>query len=281
MTCEPLSASALLGIDAAWTDSNPSGMALIRPGMHRPRLARSARSYGEACELAEGSWPDWLAPTPVAADALSDALTAWGPVRLAAVDMPLGRSPITGRRLADNALSSAYGARKAAVHSPSTERPGVVGLAVHGALEQAGLSLLTIAANAEPVTISPGRWFFETYPHAAIIELLRISRRLPYKVSRRAKTWSYAPAETRWRWVAVQLDVLRAGLDGVVEGVASAVPSAQELLAAAGRRRGPILKGVEDALDAVVCAWVAHETLSGRSRAYGDDDAAIVVPLPR
>lgn len=304
MTSDAPSPTNVLGIDAAWTSSHPSGLALLRPEAERPRLLRIARSYDEALQLAEGESPDWSAPVEVAPDALPEVLAAWGPVGLAAVDMPLSRSPITGRRPADNAVSAAYGARKAAVHSPTADRPGAVGVQLHEALCRAGLSLLTVAeptvtassATAPTVTgssatASPaghagapaaqGRWFFETYPHAAIIELLQLSRRLPYKVSRARNFWPYASPATRWRWIAVQLDVLRSGLGLVVEGVAGAVPSAQDLLARTKKRRGPILKGVEDALDAVVCAWVAHELRAGRTRAFGDADGAIHLPLPR
>lgn len=306
MTSDDTPSRNLLGIDAAWTATNPTGLALLRPEGERPRLLRIARSYDEALVIGEGESPDWLAPLKVGPDALPDVLKSWGPVALAAVDMPLARSPITGRRPADTAVSKAYGGRKAAVHSPSAERPGAVGVQLHKALEQAGLSLLTTsetalatgaAANAPVASATAGdggkalaavsspapdgRWFFETYPHAAIIEMMQLSRRLPYKVGKRGSFWPYAPAETRWRWAAVQLDVLRAGLDQVIEGVATAVPSAQELLAATEKRRGPILKGVEDALDAVVCAWVAHELQAGRTQAFGDADGAILLPLPR
>lgn len=41
------------------------------------------------------------------------------------------------------------------------------------------------------------------------------------------------------------------------------------------------LKGIEDALDAVVCAWVACEHLAGRTQPYGDRDATIWLPRPR
>ncbi len=301
MTSDDTPSRNLLGIDAAWTARNPTGLALLRPEGERPRLLRIARSYDEALAIGEGESPDWLAPVKVGPDAFPEVLKSWGPVALAAVDMPLAHSPITGRRAAETAVSKAYGGRKAAVHSPSAERPGAVGVQLHKALEQAGLSLLTTSdsalavgatANATagngsqtlaaaPSAVPEGRWFFETYPHAAIIELLKLSRRLPYKVGKRSSFWPYAPAQTRWRWAAVQLDVLRAGLDQVIEGVATAVPSAQELLTATEKRRGPILKGVEDALDAVVCAWVAQELQAGRTRAFGDADGAILLPLPR
>jgi predicted RNase H-like nuclease len=38
------------------------------------------------------------------------------------------------------------------------------------------------------------------------------------------------------------------------------------------------LKRFEDALDALVCAWVGIEHLAGRTRALGDGDAAIWSP---
>jgi predicted RNase H-like nuclease len=41
--------------------------------------------------------------------------------------------------------------------------------------------------------------------------------------------------------------------------------------------RGPLaqLKRYEDALDAVVCAWVGIQYLEGKARAYGDATSAV------
>jgi predicted RNase H-like nuclease len=41
------------------------------------------------------------------------------------------------------------------------------------------------------------------------------------------------------------------------------------------------MKGYEDAMDAIVCAWIACEFLAGRCAAYGDTDSAIWLPRPR
>jgi predicted RNase H-like nuclease len=38
-------------------------------------------------------------------------------------------------------------------------------------------------------------------------------------------------------------------------------------------------KRYEDALDALVCAWVGMEYLAGRAVPYGDDQAAIWIPV--
>jgi len=40
------------------------------------------------------------------------------------------------------------------------------------------------------------------------------------------------------------------------------------------------LKAYEDALDAIVCAWVAICALEGRAAPFGDDASAIWIPLP-
>ena len=40
-------------------------------------------------------------------------------------------------------------------------------------------------------------------------------------------------------------------------------------------------KGVEDTLDALICAWAGVEFLRGRAEPFGDADAAIWIPLAR
>nr|WP_280514606.1 DUF429 domain-containing protein [Rhizobium anhuiense] len=42
--------------------------------------------------------------------------------------------------------------------------------------------------------------------------------------------------------------------------------------------RGFEMKGFEDALDAVVCAWVGACMMDGRAKAYGDVESAIWIP---
>ena len=38
------------------------------------------------------------------------------------------------------------------------------------------------------------------------------------------------------------------------------------------------MKAFEDALDAIVCAWVAICVLEGRAEPYGDEESAIWIP---
>jgi predicted RNase H-like nuclease len=105
----------VLGIDAAWTLGQPSGVALIAKSAGVWRLLAAAPSYEIYRSRSDGS----AVPDPRARGGPADAehllLTshtlAGAAVDLVAIDIPLARTAITTRRLADNAASRAYGAR--------------------------------------------------------------------------------------------------------------------------------------------------------------------------
>ena len=121
----------VLGIDAAWTAHNPSGVALVQRAAEGWQCLALAPSYdsflaiaaGEALEQsrkAQGREPD-----PEALLKASQQL-AGQPVDCVSVDIPLATTPITSRRAADTAISSRFGPKGCAVHSPSAERPGAI-----------------------------------------------------------------------------------------------------------------------------------------------------------
>ena len=90
-------------------------------------------------------------------------------------------TPITGRRVSDNAVSIAYGARQCGTHTPNALRPGPVS----GNLRDA------LAATANPLMTSSlaMRGVIEIYPHPALVELAGSDTRLPYKVARIRNYW--------------------------------------------------------------------------------------------
>src|SRR5689334_14443307 len=121
MSCAlaPLTACAtngrviVLGIDAAWTATQPSGVAVLRKRRGEWQCIALAPSYASFVALADGTPIDWRA-RPAAAIASCDALLV-ATERLAgarpdviAIDMPLATSRIVARRAADNAIASAY-----------------------------------------------------------------------------------------------------------------------------------------------------------------------------
>jgi predicted RNase H-like nuclease len=119
---------SVLGIDAAWTSTQPSGVALVTqtPNGWRLRAVESsdqrfqalADSHIQAEDRPSGSRPDTV---PLLASV--EKISGWVP-NLVAIDMPLAHAPIVGRRASDKAVSQAYGARKCGTHTPNALRPG-------------------------------------------------------------------------------------------------------------------------------------------------------------
>jgi predicted RNase H-like nuclease len=261
----------VLGIDAAWTLKQPSGVALAVEGSTGWKMVAAESSYERFQMLAEtnvardvrpsGSMPD------VTALLQSAELLARRRVDLVAIDIPLSRSPITGRRKSDNAISCAYGTKQCGTHSPSTDRPGQISDKLMVDFEERGYQLGTLAVRC-PALI-------EVYPHPALVELAKAPKRLPYKVGKIRNYWpEVSPEERRYRLFAQWGEIVRL-LDLEVTGVADVLP---ELDFSA---KGAVLKAYEDTLDAVVCAWVGICVLEGRAKPFGDNQSAIWVPKLR
>lgn len=261
---------AVLGIDAAWTLTQPSGVAAAAEFHDGWHLIAASTSYQRFHALANGrSAEERPLGSPVDAPALlaSASMLCGRPIDIVAVDMPLARTPIVGRRESDNAVSRVYGARKCGTHSPSALRPGPISDGLRAVFGQAGYALLTTAV--EPVGL------IEVYPHPALVELAGATERLPYKVSKVRRYWPLETAPERRRRLIQQWSEIVALLEGEIAGVKAALPVLD--VNAAGYQ----LKAYEDALDAVICAWVAVCVLEGRAIPYGDENSAIWIPNPQ
>lgn len=122
----------ILGIDAAWTVKEPSGVALLAGSAGEWRCVTVTPSYDSFLALAEGVPVDWTVKARGAVPEASRLVTAaerllgGGKVAVVTVDMPLATVLIAGRRAADSAVSRVYGGKGAAVHSPNAERPGII-----------------------------------------------------------------------------------------------------------------------------------------------------------
>ena len=268
----------ILGVDAAWTAHHPAGVTLVKiPASGRAQLVRVARSYEEFCQIAASNKIDWTAKVRGSAPNISSLLAACEKLtgaipNVVALDIPLGPQPIIGRRTADRLVTKAYIARKAGTHSPTAQRPGPISRMLFAQLAHCGFEWLH--AEASPRQSKNARLFIEVYPHPAIIELLGLDERLKYKTSKLTKYWPALDHTHRRAAVVKNLNRLRLALNKRITGVAQGLPGAQLL------ERTFQLKGYEDALDAVVCAWIGCEFLAGRCVAYGDRESAIWVPKP-
>ena len=249
----------VLGIDAAWTLKNPSGVALVQQSATGWSLIAVSPSVPQFLELAP--------PTKESGDAarLVQACAHLSGVapQIVAIDMPLARRPITKRRASDNAISSAYGSRKCSTHSPTPERPGLIGERWYADFEKEGYPLQT--------SKFVGRGIVEVYPHPALVELAQAPERLRYKVAKKRSYWKEcSPSERNEKLRAVWEEIIDL-LDKVVAGTRTGM----EPLMKSGKP-----KAIEDALDAVVCAWVGTCILDGLATPFGDEESAIWVPNP-
>jgi hypothetical protein len=184
---------AVLGIDAAWTLAQPSGVALVVERPEGWQLIAVASSYLDFQALADRSRTIQSHPSGSSPDAsqliAAAAALCWRPVDLVAIDIPLAQSPILGRRIADDAVSKAYGGRKCATHSPNASRPGRISDDLREGFERAGYPLRT--RMVEP----PG--LIEVYPHPALVELAGAAERLPYKAAKVRRYWPAAAPSVR------------------------------------------------------------------------------------
>ena len=263
----PRSRRLVLGIDAAWTATQPSGVALAEEGDTGWRLVAVESSYARIRERADGrgpqSPPRGEAPDVDALLAACRRLAGREP-DLVAVDMPLSHEPIVRRRCSDLKISSAFGARKAATHSPSTLRPGKLADRLREDFARAGFALCTSGRLATP-------GLMEVYPHAALLALSGDAVGLTYKATKTMTYWRSVALPERHARLRETWRRIVAMLDREIEGASALLPSPPQ------EKRGGDLKAYEDQLDAVVCAYVAMAALEGRAESFGDDVSAIWV----
>lgn len=270
---DPSNGACVLGIDAAWTAHQPSGIALVKTTAIGWSCLAVAPSYKAFIALASGqAWdPEQKAkgsrPDPAALLEASKQL-AGAEVSCVSVDMPLATTPITTRRAADTAISSRFGPKGCAVHSPSAERPGAIADQLRADFGALGYPLHTNGnEQAAPALI-------ECYPHVALLALLKRDYRVPYKVSRSGQYWKAEKLthSERIERLLKEFQNIKAGLEVHISGIQHFIPTPSEVTTLAS------LKPVEDMLDGLICAWIGSEHLEGRTVGLGDDSAAIWVP---
>ena len=170
--------TVILAIDAAWTDTEPSGVALISANGSRWNCLCVAPSYDTFINYARSTGIDWgygcyfRGSRPDVLELLRAARTIAGTeVDLVAVDMPIATIPFSARRAADNAISVAFGGRGCSAHSPSALRPGALGAELTDQFRRAGYELVINTDSA-----SVARKLIEVYPHPALLALLGASK---------------------------------------------------------------------------------------------------------
>lgn len=264
---------AVIGIDAAWTAKEPSGVALVVESEKGWSCRAVAPSYEQFIALGSGETVDWShRPTgskPNIKKLLeaSQALVGLNQVKVIAVDMPLSLDKITKRRLADSEVSRAYGGKGCAVHSPSALRPGPISDELRIESHSLGFPL---AVENTLTKIKPS--LIEVYPHPALLSLLNIDYRFPYKVSKRNKFWKQQSPDAKKNNLTQAFNRILACLNEKFININLKIPASDDFCSFAD------LKRYEDALDSLICAWVGVLYLEGSCIPYGDNKAAIWIP---
>lgn len=262
----------VLGIDAAWTEHGSSGIALLRVSEGTCNVVAVTPSYAGFIGLAKGELVDWRRPpggVPFVPELLAAAASLGGAgVDVVAIDMPMSRVPIEGRRPADRAISSEFGGRGAAVHSPNSTRPDRAVTQMVKSIEDEGFKLATRLTD-RPALI-------EVYPLAALTRFLCVHRRPAYKVSKIARYGWSGDVKDRIDQLLANWAIIREELERQIGPIGIDLPE-RALVNSASQ-----LKPYEDAIDAVVSAWIGMCFVAGEAEPFpvDDPDAAIWIPKP-
>jgi len=255
----------VLGVDAAWTYKEPSGVALLKfsPGS-LPELVRAGRSYEEFCS----GKIDWNKPLQGSLPNFNEIFNSvTEPVDVIALDIPLSPGPITGRRRAEHLISTKYGRLGASTHTPNIDRPGDIATTIYKQLSKLGYSWAYKYAEMPS--------FIEVYPHTAIIELFGYSYRFPYKVSKKARYWPDESPKTRTKNIIQNLMELKRKLESEVSNIDHFLLN----LDTNNYYSEKFVKGYEDLIDSIISALVGYYYFIGKATPYGDDVGAIWVPM--
>ena len=246
---------SFIGIDLAWSDRNPSGVAVIRNG----RLVAYKGGLGRLSEVVD----------------FVGANLSRRNGSIVAVDAPLRVPNETGIRPCDRALSADWQRFHAGAYPANRRllaRDGVVrGEALTSALSE---RFKFHESDVVPRR-TKARLVCEVYPHPALVSLFDLDSILRYK---RGRGRSYAE---RWPEFDRYQSLLR--------GLRKADPPlrrTKKLLTGIDvtGMRGAALQAYEDTLDAVTCAYIASFFWRHGPRAakrYGSlEEGHILVPLP-
>src|SRR5262245_28158432 len=112
----------VLAIDAAWTATQPSGVALVQEKVDRWRCLGVAPSYTQFTACAEGNVVDWAEKPPAGSARVPELLDAARQLAggvvpdVVTVDMPIANVRFSGRRDADRQISKTFGAFGCSTH---------------------------------------------------------------------------------------------------------------------------------------------------------------------
>lgn len=231
-----------VGVDLAWGERNPSGLAMLR--------------WQEGC-LQEVVPARRLHTDEQICHAIAEQHL--GEVLVIAIDAPLVVPNWTGERPVEGEMRRRFARHHAACH-PANRR--LLGDPPRGERLSALLrQRLGVQVLPTPPVQQPCRVAFEVYPHAATIRLFGLPRILQYK-ARRGRSFTYRREQMQ------QYIGLLACLPSPVLRLPTWLQSASSTAAA--------LKDLEDRVDALFCAWLAARAWWQGGEVVGEESTGTI-----
>ena len=259
-----------IGLDLAWSSRNGTGAATIEGDERAGRLVASAllRDDDEIVEFVREQ---------AGADAGSPAIVA--------VDAPLWVPNHDRCRPAETAIGEMFRSYHAGAH-PANRRRLAIDEVVRGEALVARLAGLDFVHQPEVAALAPVRQVVEVYPHPAMVSIFGLRRILAYKARPNRTTAARRVELARYHALLASLATLVAAEPDLVSPTGPLLTGTEDLLATdLGPLRGKALKGHEDRLDGLMCAYVAHYLWRwgmARARVFGSlEHGYITSPVPR
>ncbi len=225
----------LAGIDLAWHgEKNPSALAIGSLVEREIKLEQ-------------------LEPAIFGAAKIIEIIAAQQDVCGVAVDAPLVIKNETGQRECEKSLSRDYGSRKASCHTSNLSLyPDALSVKLSSSLQALGYQHL-----------SSERWQIECYPHPTLIECFDLPERLAYK---KGNVADKKAGQTHLAKLILSLES---------SGILSLrIPEPLKFHLSESyiqSLKGRALKSNEDALDAIICLYIAGlYQIQSLGKTYGD-----------
>lgn len=242
-----------IGIDMAWSERNPSGVAVVSGDQRGLQL----------------EWTESITGSGSVAARLRPLRGDW----MVAIDAPLVVPNREGTRPCDREMTHRYGRYHAGCHPANQKKFGRVAPAER-LVRQLAADGVERLHQPLPRKRARGRRAFEVYPHPAMVELFHLDRIVKYKRGRVAE---------RQAGLAELSELLRQRLSRLDPPLRSNATSKALFRTDPAQLRGRALKGFEDRLDALFCAYLAaHCWAWGAERNFAIGDATHgSITLPR
>jgi len=234
-----------VGIDLAWGERNKTGLAALHA---------DGRLLGLADAWTDDDIASWLAPYVA------------GP-SLVAIDAPLIVTNATGRRPCEGDLNAVFARYDAGAHPSNTGKPEFA----HGTR---GARLADrLGLDMDPASRESHR-AIEVYPHPATVALFGLDRTIKYK-HKPGRDLEFLRAESMR--LANHLEALATAEPPLLLEDNPAWTDLRAHLGAAQRKFQ--IRGVEDRIDAVLCAYVAlyADRRPGDVTVFGDVETGYIV----